>query len=116
MNERLDLTTLEPDETQRERLVAAIMLRAGGELTRRAAVDVSPIAVLSDWMRPALAAAAVIALVCLSVLTQRELGHVEPGTAYVDALAVPAPLDEWLISGRSPTVADLLTAMDGEER
>jgi hypothetical protein len=34
----------------------------------------------------------------------------------VDALAVPAPLDEWLISGRSPTVADLLIAMDGEER
>lgn len=116
MNERLDLTALEPDETQRELLVAAIMLRAGGELSRRAAVDVSPIAVLSDWMRPALAAAAVIALVCMSVLTQRELGHVEPGSAYVDALAVPAPLDEWLISGRSPTVADLLIAMDGEER
>jgi hypothetical protein len=116
MSERLDLTALEPDEAQRERLVAAIMLRAGSELTRRAAVDVSPIAALSDWLRPALAAAAIIALVCMSVLTQRDLGHVEPGTGYVDALAVPAPLNEWLISGRSPTVADLLIAMDGEER
>jgi hypothetical protein len=86
------------------------------ELSRRAAVDVSPIAALSDWMRPALAAAAVIALICASVLTQRELAHIEPGAGYVDALAVPAPLNEWLISGRSPTVADLMIAMDGEER
>jgi hypothetical protein len=116
MDERLDLTSLEPDEAQRERLVAAIMLRAGSELSRRAAVDVSPIAALSDWMRPALAAAAVIALICASVLTQRELAHIEPGAGYVDALAVPAPLNEWLISGRSPTVADLMIAMDGEDR
>jgi hypothetical protein len=114
MDERLDLTALEPDEAQRGLLVAAVMLRAGGELSRRAAEDVSPIAVLSDWMRPALAAAAVAAVVFMSVLTQRELAHVEPGSGLTDALAVPAPVNEWLISDRSPTVADLLIAMDGE--
>lgn len=116
MSERTDLTALEPDGAERELLVAAIMLRARDELVRRASVDVSPIAVLSDWMRPALAAAAVIALVCLSVLTQREFAHIEPGAGYTDALDVPAPLNEWLVSGRSPTVADLLVAMDGESR
>ncbi|MGH7448055.1 MAG: hypothetical protein ACREK1_13900 [Longimicrobiales bacterium] len=114
MDERLDLTALEPDETQRELLVAAIMMRAGGELSRRTSTDVSPIAILSDWVRPALAAAAVIAVVCMSVLTQRDPAHVEPGGGLTDALAVPAPMNEWLISGRSPTVADLLIAMDTE--
>ncbi|HEX2168616.1 MAG TPA: hypothetical protein VHG09_15375 [Longimicrobiales bacterium] len=112
MDERIDLTALEADEAQRELMVAAVMLRARGELERRGGEDVSPIAVLSDWMRPALAAAAVIAAVCMSVLTQRELAHVEPGTGLTDALEVPAPMNEWLISDRSPTVADLLIAMD----
>jgi hypothetical protein len=112
MDERMDLTALGPDEAERELLVAGIMQRAGGELSRRAAEDVSPMAVLSDWMRPALAAAAVIAAVCMSVLTQRELAHVEPGSGLTDALEVPAPVNEWLISDRSPTVADLLIAMD----
>lgn len=112
MDERLDLTALEPDDVQRELMIAAVMLRASGELARRGSEDVSPIAVLSAWMRPALAAAAVIALVCMSVLTQRELAHVEPGSGLTDALDVPAPVNEWLISDRSPTVADLLIAMD----
>lgn len=112
MDERLDLTALEPDAAQRELMVAAVMLRAGGELARRASEDVSPMVVLSDWLRPALAAAAVIAVVCMSLLTQRELAHVEPGSGLTDALDVPAPVNEWLISDRSPTVADLLIAMD----
>lgn len=114
MNDRLDLTALEPDEATRELLVAAVMQRAGGELQRRASEDVSPIAALSDWLRPALAAAAIVAAVCTSVLAQRELTHIEPGSGLTDALAVPAPINEWLISDRAPTVADLLIAMDGE--
>ena len=112
---RVDLSALEPDGVRSELLVAAIMMGAGDELSRRAAADTSPIAILSDWMRPALAAAAAIAVVCTSVLMQRELGHIEPGNGLTDALAVPAPVNEWLISGRAPTVADLLLAMDVEE-
>ncbi|HEX6135100.1 MAG TPA: hypothetical protein VFZ24_14120 [Longimicrobiales bacterium] len=114
-DERLDLSALEPDDVQRELLVAAIMARAGSELARRAA-DVSPIAVLSDWMRPALAAAAIVAAICISVLSSGELTHVEPGAGLTDALDVPAPVNEWLISGREPTVADLLIALEGESR
>lgn len=111
MSERLNLSALELDEREREQLVAAIMSRARPELARRA-VDISPMAVLSDWARPALAAAAVVAIVCMSVLARST--HIEPGTGLTDALAVPAPVDEWLISGRAPTVADLLVAMDSE--
>jgi hypothetical protein len=115
MDDRVELTALEPDAARQEEMVGVIMALAAAELSRRAALDVSPIAVLSDWMRPALAAAAVIALVCMSVLTQRG-PHVEPGAGYTDALDVPAPLNEWLISGRTPSVADLMIAMDGETR
>lgn len=116
MDEHMDLSALEPDEAQRELLVAAIMSRAGSELTRRASVDVSPIGMLSEWMRPALAAAAVVALVCVSLLTQQDSAHIEPGGGLTDALDVPAPVNEWLISDRSPTVADLLIAMEGDMR
>ena len=114
MDERMDLTALEPDEGQRELLVAAIMSRAGDELTRRAVVDVSPIGMLSEWMRPALAAAAVVAMVCFSVLARPVAAHIEPGGGLTDALDVPTPVNEWLISDRSPTVADLLIAMEGD--
>lgn len=112
MSERLDLSALELSDVERERLVRAIMSRAAPELTRRS-VDVSPMLVLSDWARPALAAAAVVAVVCMTVLARG--GHVEPGNGLTDALAVPTPVNEWLISDRAPTVADLL-AMDVEGR
>ena len=111
MNERLNLGALELDERERERLVTAILSRAQPELTRRSA-DISPMLVLSEWARPALAAAAVLAIVCMSVLARGV--HIEPGAGLTDALAVPAPVDEWLISGRAPTVADLLVALDSE--
>jgi len=116
MNERLDLSSLEPDEVQRELLVAAIMARAAGELARRASSDVSPIAVLSGWLRPALAAAAVVAAICMSVLARGDMTHVEPGAGYTDALEVPEPLNEWLVTGRAPTATDLLIAMEGDRR
>jgi hypothetical protein len=115
MDERIDFSALEPDTVERELLVAAITHRAAPELARRAALDVSPIVALHDWARPALAAAAVLALICLSVLTGHEFGGVAaPGTGLTEALAVPAPVNEWLIGERSPTVADLLLAMEGD--
>jgi hypothetical protein len=115
MDDKIDLTALEPDATELELLVAAITQRAAPELERRAALDVSPIAVLHDWARPALAAAAAVALICVSVLAGHEFGGVTtPGTGLTEALAVPAPVNEWLAGDRSPTVADLMLAMEGE--
>lgn len=115
MDDRIDFGALEPDAVERELLVAVIMHRAAPELTRRAALDVSPISALYDWARPALAAAAVLALVCVSVLMGHEFGGVSaPGTGLTEALAVPAPVNEWMAGDRSPTVADLLLAMEGD--
>ena len=114
MSERMDLTALELDHAQRELLVAAILARADAELTRRTAEDVSPMLVLSNWMRPALAAAAVLALLFASVLMRDGGRAAAPVVA--DGLGVPAPADAWLVNERAPTVGDLLVAMESEGR
>lgn len=113
MSERMDLSALELDDAQRELLVAAILARADAELTRRAPDDVSPILVLSSWARPALAAAAVLAVLCASVLVR---ASARPAPVVADALAVPAPADAWLVHERAPTVGDLLVALESEGR
>jgi hypothetical protein len=113
-DERIDLKALELDEGRRELLVAAIMANATAELARRAATDVSPFQVLTTWARPALLAAAVLAAVCISVLAVERLDADGPGYGLADALAVPEPADAWLVSGRAPTVGDVLVAMERE--
>lgn len=113
MSQLVDLSALEPDGERTELLVASVMRRAATELARRAAADVSPIGVLYQWSKPALAAAAVLAAICVSVLASHEFGAVQaPGSGLADALDVPAPVNEWLVENRSPTVADLLIALE----
>ncbi|HUF50140.1 MAG TPA: hypothetical protein VMN60_04870 [Longimicrobiales bacterium] len=113
MDERVDLSMLELDAEERERLVASVLAHASSELARRATADTSPMFVLYQWARPALAAAAVLALLCLSVLARRAA---PTGPGLTDALDVPTPANEWLVADRRPTVADLVVALEGEER
>lgn len=115
MDERIDLSGLELTSAERDRLVGSIMTRTQAELRRRQVQDVSAIAALTDWLRPALAAAAVLAVVCLSVLAL-ERGPATPGRGYTDALDVPQPANEWMVMGRAPTVSDLFVAMEVEGR
>ncbi len=114
MDERTDLTALELDEGRRELLVAAIMLRATPDLARRAALDVSPMLVLSGWIRPALAAAVLVTIVSVPFLV-REVREPGPGADLSAVLAVPAPVDDWLTGERGPTIGDLLIAMESED-
>jgi hypothetical protein len=111
MADRIDLTALELDTARRELLVAAIMARAGTELERRESVDISPMLMLSRWTRPALAAAAVLAVICVSLLSM-ELTDATPGYGLADELSVPQPADAWLVGERAPTVGDVLAAME----
>jgi hypothetical protein len=115
MDERMELGALRPDDLSRERMIRAIMARAAPELARRATVDVSPMLVLAEWLRPAMAAAAVVALVCLSVLAVTDPGPTA-GAGLTDELAVPRPASEWLVDERAPTISDLLVAMGSEGR
>src|SRR5687767_5698032 len=116
MDERLDLAALELSVEQRELLVASILARASSELSRRAADDVNPIILLSQWMRPALAAAAVLALICMSVLSGHDFTDGSVTRGLTEALNVPAPANEWVIADRAPTLDDVLVAMESEGR
>jgi hypothetical protein len=115
MDERMDLTPLELDATRRELLVAAIMAGAGAELERRRSADVSPMLMLSRWSRPALAAAAVLAAICVAVLSL-DATEPEPAVGLTEELSVPQPADAWLVAERAPTVGDLLATMERGSR
>ena len=115
MDERVDLTAVELSVAEREMLVASILARATPELARRAA-DVNPVLVLSQWMRPALAAAAVLAAICVSVLTGHDFTGSMARTGVAEALNVPSPAVEWLVADRAPTLDDVLLAMESEGR
>src|SRR5687768_2726683 len=112
MDEQLDLAALELSVEQRELLVASILARASSELSRRAADDVNPIILLSQWMRPALAAAAVLTLICMSVLSGHDFTSGTATRGLTEALNVPEPVNEWLGSDRAPTLEDVLVAME----
>lgn len=112
--ERVDLSPLDVtgDQLAYERLVRRVMDAARPELARRARAT-TPLALLSGWARPTLAAAAIIAALALGAIlaTDRTAAPAEPGSM-ADALGVPAPAAEWLAEGRQPTEADLVLAME----
>lgn len=121
MDERpIDLSPLDPtlDRERWERRIAAIAALAAPELARRRMVvqaEESPSLVLLGWFRPALSAAAVLALcagAALALLIQTQAGRPEPAVA-LEALRLPAPVALWLGEDQPPTVADLAMAVNG---
>jgi hypothetical protein len=114
---RIDLTPLDPTlERERwERRIAAIVVLAAPELARRAAAAESPMQVLVGWFRPALSAAAVLALCAGGALTLLLPADAPEPAAAVDALRLPEPIALWLGDDQPPTVADLALAVQGGE-
>lgn len=118
--ERLDLSLMDPghgDPVRRERLVRAIVAAALPELRRRALAS-SPFAWVARFARPALAAAALIALASVAVLHTMASSPLAPVAAtappgVADALSVPAPVNAWLASDRGPTNRDVIAAIEG---
>ncbi len=120
-----DLTPLDPlgRGARFESLVAGIMAAAGPELARRAGLRATPLLVLTQWTRPMLAAAAVIALASAAALglagrgagpTTMQLATVvaAPTPGMAEALNVPAPVDAWIAGDRDPTKGDLIAAIE----
>jgi len=111
-DERFDLSALDlgNDPERFESLVGRITWRARSELARRAALrHVTPVEMVAAWFRPAMAAAALIAAVSLTLLatvgrTQAEI----PTGAYMSAAEVPAGMTGWYEEGSSPTADELL--------
>ncbi|MEW5926555.1 MAG: hypothetical protein AB1941_03660 [Gemmatimonadota bacterium] len=110
--EPIDLSPLALAPARRETLVATITARALAEAAVR-----SPLALVVGWMRPTLAAAALVAAVSLGVLAAAEPGAAGGSTAMrtvADELNFPEPVAEWIAEERTPSDADLIHALEGD--
>ena len=113
-DERVDLSALDPIPDPRfERMVTNITTRAHTELARRAAAGrQSVVELVASWARPALAAAATIAVVSMTLLALFSPSNAEvPTGAYMPASEVPPAASEWYEEDREPTASDLLVAV-----
>lgn len=103
------------DAARFEALVAGILAAAGPELERRATAA-SPIAWLAGRLRPALAAAATVAVVAVASMIGSGPRGDGVARAPEEDLGMPAPLPEWLAQETAPTVMEVMVALDGDQR
>lgn len=107
-------STLRMDVRLRERTVRSILERAAPLLAVHAARR-GPAGTLASWLRPALATAAVIAVVATAFLAAgRSSARAEPSVS--EALGYPAPIVGWVETGRRPTVEEILVTMEVIDR
>jgi hypothetical protein len=114
----IDLTALDPtlDGERWERRISTIAALARPQLARRRAASESPSLVLLGWFRPALSAAAALALCAGAALAMLLQGPATPEPALAaEALRLPAPVALWLGEDQPPTVADLAFAVQGNQ-
>lgn len=117
----IDLSTLDPalDRERWERRIASITALAAPELARRAALAGSPAQVLLGWFRPALSAAAALALcaaAALALLANGAEGQSTRPAIAAEALRLPPSVARLLGEERPPTMAELSLAMGEESR
>ena len=115
-----DLAPLDPslDGERWERMVAGITAAAAPELARRARVPApGPILLLSGWLRPTAAAAALaMAASALFLAATPPAGPAAGGESLGEALGHPAAVAAWVETGAAPSVEELLLALEGEPR
>jgi hypothetical protein len=119
-DERFDFSAfdLERDSERVERMVGNVMWRARGELARRARGQSLTITeAVAAWFRPAIAVAAAIAGISLTMLATagRSDTDLQAG-AYVSSAEIPAAMTAWYEEDRSPTASDLLVATHGDDQ
>lgn len=113
-------TPLDPtrDPARWESMVRGIVDRAAPILAGYAARG--PAEWLVAWVRPTLAAAAVVAALALGALVAGGRGPAaENGAAAIglgDALGYPAPVTAWVSTGETPIIEELVVAMEERNR
>lgn len=122
-NERFELSALDPfsDPAHADAFVGGVLARSELELARRRRAaaagelawnGVSVFSIVAGWARPALAAA--IAAAAISVVALRfAAGEAEATAGVVEALALPTPVETWLVEERAPATADLVMTLEG---
>jgi hypothetical protein len=120
MNDDQDPTwaPLDPsrDPERWEEMVRGIVERAAPILERYAARG--PAELLASWLRPTLAAAAVVSALALGALAAA-VREPETGAATIglgDALSYPEPVTAWVSTGQTPTIEELVVAMEERNR
>lgn len=105
------------DAERWEAMVRGIVERAAPILA--AYSSRGPADLLAAWLRPTLAAAAVVSALALGALAA---GSREPETGAAatiglgDALGYPAPVTTWVSTGQTPTIEELVVAMEERNR
>ncbi len=78
-----------------------------------------PAELLATWLRPTLAAAAVVSALALGALAAFSREPETDATATIglgDALSYPAPVTTWVSTGQTPTIEELVVAMEERNR
>ncbi|HEY7471792.1 MAG TPA: hypothetical protein VIE68_05525 [Gemmatimonadota bacterium] len=106
------------DSERWESMVRAIVARATPILDGYR--DRGPADLLAAWLRPTLAAAAVVsalAIGALAAVSREPDTGVTPATIGLgDALGYPAPVTTWVSTGQPPTIEELVVAMEERNR
>jgi len=74
---------------------------------------------LAAWLRPTLAAAAVVSALAIGALVAGRGTAAGDSTAAIglgDALGYPAPVTAWVSTGQPPTIEELIIAMEERNR
>ena len=119
MNDDKDPTwaPLDPSrDTERwEAMVRGIVGRAAPILAGYAARG--PAELLAAWLRPTLAAAAVVSALALGALAAGSREAESGATIGLgDALGYPTPVTTWVSTGETPTIEELVVAMEERNR
>lgn len=99
------------DPARWEALVGGIVQRATPELERRRGSATLSSAVL-HWARPALSAAATIAVLLSVSLAMARSGTAPGNDASLAGALVPEELAAWLMEGYQPTVTEVVAALE----
>lgn len=110
--QRIDLGALDPtrEPGRFNALVGTIMERAAFLLAQRRNRSTA-LGQLARWQRPVAAAAAIILIVSLAVLTRvapSSAGTVEEEPGFTEAMGIPTPIAQWMGAEQPPTAAEFL--------
>ena len=110
IDERTDLNPLELDPERGASLIDAILARGEPILARYA--ERGPLVIVAGWLRPALAAAAIVAGVALGALLAARPDEAAAVPTTAEALGFPGPVAAWAEAGHTPSLEELVISLE----
>jgi hypothetical protein len=112
IDDKCDLSSLDPTRNRARFDAMASRLAADAIAARRARAS-DPLGELVPWMRPALAAALLIAAASALALVRMSPADRSPagGAASADAIGIPPRIAEWVSTNYVPSPLELVAAL-----